>query len=119
VYNAMPTFNLTSSRLISGMENPTPRGAGFSAVGLPSFGNVVTFLVMVTGTYTLIWEVLRRGFRNWEIRRWEKGSVSALGRVIDRYLAWGEVVSVLLSSLFTALVVSGIVTAVFTSKMDK
>jgi hypothetical protein len=118
VYNAMPTFNLTSSRLISGMANLTPRGAGFPAVGVPSFGNVVAFCVMVCGVYTLIWETLRRVFRKREVRRWEKGSVSALGRILDSFLAWGEVVGVLLSSVFTALVISGIVTAVFRSKVD-
>jgi hypothetical protein len=117
MYNTMPTFNLTSSHRISGMQNLTPRGAGFPAVGIPSFGQAVSFCMMICGVYTLVKEVPRRAFRKWELRRYEKGSVSLLGKALDSLLAWGEVGSVLLSSVFTALLVSGIVTAVLQSKM--
>jgi hypothetical protein len=117
LYNTMPTFNLTTSHIISGMQNLTPRDAGFPALALPSFGHTVAFCMMVCGIYTLLREILRRGLRKFEVHRYEKGSVSTLGKALDSFLAWSEVVSILLPSVFTALLVSGIVTAVLRIKM--
>jgi hypothetical protein len=113
VDDVMPTFNLTSSHRISGMANLSPRGAGFPAVGIPSFGNAVAFIMVVCGIFELLREGVRRALRRWQLKRWEGDSVSLLGKVVDAFLGWGEVVAIVLGSVFTSLLISGVVTAVF------
>jgi hypothetical protein len=114
--NVVPALNLTSSRLIPGMAILTPRGSGFPAIAIPSFSQSVAFLVVVCGLYTLCRALLRRGLGKLEARRRKPSSVGWLAWVADGIFAWSEVISLFLSSLFTALVVSGTITAVFHSK---